>query len=159
MHRDGVRFCPHCGRAAGADAAYCSACGASLAPAPTPAPAPSVVAPPAADVYAEASRGFVPPQSAAVPPAGASTATVAIGVVAILLNVLLWPGLGSLVAGRKVGWAQGFLFLFSLPLMLVLIGFPLALAAWIWALVTGIEVLTEANRAEQARNAVAYAPR
>ena len=61
-----------------------------------------------------------------------------------LLDILVWPGLGSLVAGRNVGWAQGFLFLLGIPLALVLVGIPMMIGAWIWGLVTGIRLVQQA---------------
>jgi TM2 domain-containing membrane protein YozV len=67
-------------------------------------------------------------------------------VVALVLNIL-FPGVGSLVAGRtSQGVAQLVLWVVSIPLMVVLIGFPMALAAWVWSLVSGIHILEESRR-------------
>ena len=67
----------------------------------------------------------------------------------LLLNVLLLPGLGSLVAGRTGdGVAQLVLCLVGLPLCLlgfVAVGLPLWTAAWVWSLITGIRCLNEAK--------------
>jgi TM2 domain-containing membrane protein YozV len=67
-------------------------------------------------------------------------------VAAMVLNVII-PGTGSLVAGRvAVGVVQLMLWIIGVPLSFVLIGLPMALAAWIWSLVTGIQILEEAKR-------------
>jgi TM2 domain-containing membrane protein YozV len=67
-------------------------------------------------------------------------------VAAMVLNVCI-PGVGSLMAGRiSTGVAQLLLCLLGLPLMIVLIGFPMVLASWVWSLVTGIHILEESRR-------------
>lgn len=67
-------------------------------------------------------------------------------VTALVLNVML-PGVGSLVAGRVgIGIGQLILWLVGLPLCLVVIGFPMVLAAWIWSLVSGIQILEDSKR-------------
>lgn len=75
--------------------------------------------------------------------------TQGMAIAALVLNILIWPGLGSLVAGRQVGWAQGFLALGGLILLLTIIlffvGIPMMIAAWIWGLVTGIQLIQEAG--------------
>ena len=63
-----------------------------------------------------------------------------IAILALVLNVIILPGVGTLVAGdTKKGLWQLILALISLPLMIVLIGIPLYLGIWIWGLVTGIK--------------------
>jgi TM2 domain-containing membrane protein YozV len=67
-------------------------------------------------------------------------------VAAMVLNVII-PGTGSLVAGRvAIGIVQLMLWIIGVPLSFVLIGLPMALAAWIWSLVTGIQILDESKR-------------
>ena len=67
-------------------------------------------------------------------------------VTALVLNIIL-PGVGSLVAGRtSQGVTQLVLWLVSFPLCVVLIGFPMLLAIWIWSLVSGIQILEESKR-------------
>lgn len=67
-------------------------------------------------------------------------------VAAMVLNVII-PGTGSLVAGRvAIGVAQLMLWIVGVPLSFVLIGIPMALSAWIWSLVTGIQILEESKR-------------
>jgi TM2 domain-containing membrane protein YozV len=69
-----------------------------------------------------------------------------IAIVALLLNILVLPGLGTLIAGRTTpGVIQLVLFLIGIPLSLVLIGIPLMIGMWIWALVTGIQIVQEAS--------------
>ncbi|MBT4604103.1 hypothetical protein HOC01_00550 [archaeon] len=65
-----------------------------------------------------------------------------IAILALVLNILVIPGIGSLVAGKnKEGIWQIVLAILGIPLMLVLIGFPMFLGAWIWGLVTGIRLV------------------
>lgn len=69
-----------------------------------------------------------------------------IAIVALLLNILLLPGLGSIVGGRvSTGLVQLILFIVGIPLSYVLIGIPLVIAVWIWALVTGIHLINESE--------------
>jgi TM2 domain-containing membrane protein YozV len=69
-----------------------------------------------------------------------------VAVTALVLNVLV-PGVGSLVAGRVgLGVGQLLLWVIGLPLCFVLIGFPMVLAAWIWSLVSGIQILEDSKR-------------
>ncbi|MGZ3405701.1 MAG: hypothetical protein ACXVDD_18320 [Polyangia bacterium] len=67
-------------------------------------------------------------------------------VAALILNIFV-PGVGSLVAGRtSIGVAQLVMWVVAFPLCIVLIGFPMLLAAWIWSLVSGIQILEESKR-------------
>jgi TM2 domain-containing membrane protein YozV len=71
-------------------------------------------------------------------------------VTAMVLNLII-PGVGSLVAGRtSQGVVQLVMWVVSFPLCLVLIGFPMLLATWIWSLVTGIQILEESKRRQTA---------
>jgi TM2 domain-containing membrane protein YozV len=64
----------------------------------------------------------------------------------MVLNVFI-PGSGSLVAGRvAIGVVQLILWVIGIPLSFVLIGLPMVLTAWIWSLVTGIQILEESKR-------------
>lgn len=102
----------------------------------------SLVVPPA-----PASAPYAAPPAYAPPPAAAPVRAVSegMGIAALILNILVWPGLGSLVAGAQKGWAQGFLFLGGLLLTITLIGavlgIPMVIGAWIWGIVTGIELI------------------
>ncbi|MDB4966001.1 MAG: hypothetical protein JWN44_1690 [Myxococcales bacterium] len=67
-------------------------------------------------------------------------------IAAMVLNVFI-PGSGSLVAGRvAVGVVQLLLWVIGFPLSFVIIGLPMVLGAWIWSLVTGIQILEESRR-------------
>lgn len=67
-------------------------------------------------------------------------------IAAMVLNVFI-PGSGSLVAGRvAIGVVQLILWVIGIPLSFVLIGLPMVLTAWIWSLVTGIQILEESKR-------------
>lgn len=69
-----------------------------------------------------------------------------IAIAALLLNILTIPGIGSLVGGRtSTGVIQLVLSIIAIPLMFVLIGIPLYLGMWIWGIVTGVQILKEAE--------------
>ena len=70
-------------------------------------------------------------------------------VVGLILNVFVWPGIGTMVGAAtrqetKTGIVQAILFLVSLPLMLIIVGVFLALAVWVWALISSIMQIKEA---------------
>jgi TM2 domain-containing membrane protein YozV len=68
-------------------------------------------------------------------------------IVGFLINVLGCPGLGSIIGGRvRVGVVQLLLFLLGIPLTLLVIGGPLILGAWVWGMVTGIQMILERPR-------------
>lgn len=140
-----MSFCPRCGARSDPGAAFCGACGHALATAPSPSSSP--LSPSA-------------PSSSPQPSTG-------LAVAGLLLNLFLWPGLGSLVAGDKRGWPQGFLALGGAALavfaffaffagvaadqavggaafgiLAALAGFGMSTAAWIWALITSIQHLS-----------------
>jgi hypothetical protein len=70
-----------------------------------------------------------------------------IQIVGLILNILILPGLGTIIGGgakhRNTGITQLVLALVSLPLMLILIGIPLFIGVWIWGIVTGIKMVQE----------------
>ncbi len=67
-------------------------------------------------------------------------------VAALCLNAMVCPGVGSLVGGRtSTGMAQLALFLLGLPLAFVAVGVPLMLAAWVWGIATGAQLMTESR--------------
>lgn len=67
-------------------------------------------------------------------------------VASMFLNALVCPGVGSLVGGRTgAGMAQLSLFLLGLPLAFIAIGVPLMLAAWVWGIATGAQLISEAR--------------
>ena len=66
-------------------------------------------------------------------------------VVGLLVNLAL-PGVGSLIAGRtREGILQLVMVAVGLPLMLIFLGVPLVIGAWVWALVTGINAVNAAK--------------
>ena len=68
------------------------------------------------------------------------------GIAALLLNVILLPGLGTVIWGnKKTGIWQIVLSIVSFPLMLVLVGFATYFAVWVWALITGVNILKSAT--------------
>jgi TM2 domain-containing membrane protein YozV len=75
-----------------------------------------------------------------------------LAVVAFLLNVLVFllPGIGSLIGGktRQGVWQiilAGIGMILTLSLELQLLSLPLVLIAWIWGIVTGVEMLRESE--------------
>ena len=74
----------------------------------------------------------------------------ALAIVSLLLNILILPGLGSIIGGRtNPGVLQLSLFIFSIILDItiigLIIGIPLGLAMWIWGIVTGVDLIRESN--------------
>ena len=69
-------------------------------------------------------------------------------IIGLVVNILVLPGLGTIVGGRtKTGVIQLVLFLVGIPLMLILIGFFLMLGVWIWGIITGVQMIKEADAA------------
>jgi TM2 domain-containing membrane protein YozV len=138
-------FCPSCGASVASGAAFCGACGKPVAASGPSAPVAAISPPPATQVHVHVSPAL---------PVGEKPISSGMAVAALLLNVLLWPGLGSLVAGEPVGWAQGFLNLLGLILVFTIIGIfigvPLMIAMWIWGLVTGIQLVNRASAQQRA---------
>ena len=70
----------------------------------------------------------------------------AMAIVALVLNILVLPGLGSLIGGKtKAGIWQLVLVVVGIPLSIVIIGIPMILAGWIWGIVTGVQLVQEAS--------------
>jgi hypothetical protein len=92
-----------------------------------------------------------PPRATLVrrlPPVGWDARPVTPGqaVASMFLNAMVCPGVGSLVGGRTgTGLAQLSLFLVGLPLAVITIGLPLMLAAWIWGIASGAQLIAEAR--------------
>lgn len=67
-------------------------------------------------------------------------------VASMFLNAMVCPGVGSLVGGKTAtGLAQLTLFLVGLPLAVVTVGLPMILAAWVWGVATGAQLIAEAR--------------
>lgn len=78
--------------------------------------------------------------------AKSSKKNLGLAIVSLILNILIFPGLGTLVAGKtKTGVWQVVLAVVGAILSFVLIGIPIFVAAWIWGLITGIKLIQEAN--------------
>ncbi|MBU0977374.1 MAG: hypothetical protein KKD18_03080 [Nanoarchaeota archaeon] len=72
--------------------------------------------------------------------------TMGLAIVSLILNILIIPGLGTLVAGRmRSGVWQLLLAVVGFILSFVLIGIPILIAAWIWGLVSGVRFIQEAE--------------
>lgn len=65
----------------------------------------------------------------------------------LFLNAMVCPGVGSLVGGRTgAGVAQLSMFLVGLPLAMIAVGLPLIVAAWVWSVGTGAQLIAESDR-------------
>jgi TM2 domain-containing membrane protein YozV len=73
-------------------------------------------------------------------------ASMSMAIIALLLNVLILPGLGSLIGGKtKVGIWQLIIAIIGIILSIIIIGIPILIAAWIWGIVTGVQMIQEAR--------------
>lgn len=83
----------------------------------------------------------------AQPQSTSSEVSETTAIICLLLNILILPGLGSLIAHRsKVGIWQLIIAIVSVPLMFVVIGFFGWAAAWIWSLMTGLDIIKKAKK-------------
>jgi len=69
-----------------------------------------------------------------------------IAIVALLVNILILPGLGSIIGGRtKTGVIQLVVAIISIPFMVLIIGIPVFIAMWVWGIITGIQIIQGAK--------------
>lgn len=70
----------------------------------------------------------------------------------LFLNILVLPGLGSLVAGERVGWSQASLALLAVVLLAASRGVVspasigvlcVLLAIWVWGIFTAVRTIRE----------------
>jgi TM2 domain-containing membrane protein YozV len=107
-----------------------------------PAPRPPLLAPAPSSSTALVPHG--PPRPLAPAPGPLTTNPNA--VTGLVLNLVM-PGVGSIVAGKtNEGVAQLVLFVVGMPLCLLLIGIPIVITAWAWALATGLRAVSETSR-------------
>ncbi len=73
-----------------------------------------------------------------------------LAIAGLILNILVLPGLGTLIAGKKstgiaqiVIWVCGFLL--TLTLIGAILGIPMMIGAWIWGIVSGVNLVKEAG--------------
>ena len=81
--------------------------------------------------------------------------SLGLAIICLLLNVLILPGFGTLIAGKSKSGAWqialsiiGIIFasaayIYETPFLYI--GSPLWIAAWIWGLVTGVKLIQEAR--------------
>jgi len=70
-----------------------------------------------------------------------------LAIVCLLLNILVFPGLGTVVGGRvSEGILQIILLIIGIALSFFLIGIPLVILVWVWGLITGIQFIKEAEQ-------------
>lgn len=82
-----------------------------------------------------------------------------LAIVCLILNIIIIPGLGTLIGGRtKEGiWQLALLFgglilgiLLSITIIGAIVGIPLMIAgplgAWIWGIVSGVRIIKESSK-------------
>lgn len=82
-----------------------------------------------------------------------------LAIVALILNIVILPGLGTLIGGKKnegvwqlVLYLGGFILglLFTLTIIGAIIGIPMMfgapLAAWIWGIFSGVDLIKESEK-------------
>ena len=75
-----------------------------------------------------------------------SSANQTLAIIGLVINALLWPGLGTLIGGdTKKGVTQMILTVVSIPLMIILIGLPILIAVWIWGIVSSVDQIKRSN--------------
>jgi len=69
-----------------------------------------------------------------------------LAIAGLIINILVLPGLGTIIGGNtKTGVLQLVLFLIAIPLCFILIGIPLMIGVWVWALISGIQLVKDAE--------------
>lgn len=75
-----------------------------------------------------------------------SSNKMTLAVISLILNVIIFPGLGSLVGGKTYdGVWQLIIAVIGVILSFFTIGIPILIAAWIWGIYTGIKMIKEAQ--------------
>lgn len=70
-----------------------------------------------------------------------------VAIVCLLLNILVLPGLGSVIGGKyEAGVMQLVFFIIGIPLSFICMGIPMMIGAWIWAIFTGVQLLEESDK-------------
>lgn len=68
-------------------------------------------------------------------------------ILCLVLNMIVIPGIGSFLGNKKkTGLSQIGISIISFPLMYFYIGLILFPIVWIWGVITGIQILKEADR-------------
>ena len=71
--------------------------------------------------------------------------TRGMAIVGLLLNMFLFPWLGTLIVKDKNWGLILGLWLLAIPLCFVIIGFFLFFALWIWGLIIGVQAIAKAG--------------
>jgi hypothetical protein len=67
-------------------------------------------------------------------------------IIGLVVNLAVLPGLGTIIGGQtSKGVWQLVLFAIGIPLSIILIGIPLIIGVWIWALVCSINQIKAAQ--------------
>ncbi len=106
---------------------------------------------------------MAPVPAAARPQPSGGKPSMAVAVIALLINILLIPGLGTIVGGRmKQGLVQllllwlggiivtflGFFLVIASPmagLVVAMLGSIMVLSGWVWAIVSGVLIVRDAS--------------
>lgn len=77
---------------------------------------------------------------------GVTSTSKVMAIIGLIVNLFIWPGLGTLIGGNTgTGVIQMVLALISIPLIFILIGIPLLIGVWIWALVSSIQQINKSE--------------
>ncbi len=69
-----------------------------------------------------------------------------IAILALLLNILVLPGIGTIIGGKnKEGIWQIILAIIGILSLIILIGIPLLIGVWIWGIFSGIDIIKHAK--------------
>lgn len=98
--------------------------------------------------------GPLPASYAPPVPVARTGPSMGVAVAALLLNVLVWPGLGTMIGGRVgEGLTQGFLTLLGVLLLFTVLLIPVSIllfiGMWIWGLLSGIALIQQAGAPRQ----------
>src|SRR3989344_3690961 len=67
-----------------------------------------------------------------------------LAIAGLIINILILPGLGTVIGGNmRTGLIQLIVAIVSIPLMWIIIGIPIFLGVWIWAIVSSVQQIKE----------------
>ena len=77
-----------------------------------------------------------------------SRKTMGLAIIALIINIFLFPGLGTLISGKKIksGIWQIAIAIVGALLWGMFIGYPIFAVAWIWGIVSGIQLIQESKQ-------------
>lgn len=79
-------------------------------------------------------------------PAAPKTVSTGLAIVCLILNLII-PGLGTIIGKRTIeGIVQIVLYVIGCILCFILIGIPIVIAVWVWALVDSILIISKSSK-------------